>query len=411
MKASKFLTIALVLMSLLSLSLMPGAAQGPEPPPQTQAPTGTEAEIGSAFTYQGYLASDDTPVGGSCDFQFSLYDALVRGTLVAGPLEKTDVPATEGYFTVQLDFGDVFDGTALWLAIAVKCNDDVLYTSLAPRQELTAAPYALSLQPGAVISGSADPVLHVVNHQEAGGVTTAVRGRSTATTGYNYGIMGETSSDQGVGVYGIAHAATGLNYGVVGKTSSDDGVGVLGWSTTSTGFAGKFFGDVAIGGTLTKSAGSFKIDHPLDPANKYLSHSFVESPDMLNIYNGNVILDQDGTAWVELPEWFEAVNGGAEYRSEYRYQLTCIGGFAPVYIAQKIEHNRFQIAGGSPGLEVSWQVTGIRHDPYAEAHRIPVEEDKPADELGTYRRPELYGQPEELGVDYDLLPPQETGAE
>jgi hypothetical protein len=114
---------------------------------------------------------------------------------------------------------------------------------------------------------------------------------------------------------------------------------------------------------------------------------------------------------VELPEWFEALNGGAEHRSEYRYQLTCIGGYAPVYIAQKIEHNRFQIAGGTPGLEVSWQVTGIRHDPYAEAHRIPVEEDKPADELGTYRHPELYGQPEELGVDYMGLPPQETGGE
>jgi len=400
----------LMLVVFVFWSLGSGAAQGPETAPKTQTPTGVQAELGSAFTYQGFLASDGTPVGDLCGFQFRLYDAPSRGNLIAGPLEQ-EVSVLDGYFTVQLDFGDVFDGTALWLAIAVKCTGELEYTSLSPRQELTAAPYALSLQPGAVISGSADPVLHVVNHQEAGEVTTAVRGRSTATTGYNYGIMGETSSDQGVGVYGIAHAATGLNYGVVGKTSSDDGVGVLGWSTTSTGFAGKFFGDVAIGGSLTKSAGSFKIDHPLDPANKYLSHSFVESPDMLNIYNGNVILDQDGTAWVELPEWFEALNGGAEYRSDYRYQLTCIGGFAPVYIAQKIEHNRFQIAGGSPGLEVSWQVTGIRHDPYAEAHRIPVEEDKPADELGTYRRPELYGQPEELGVDYDLLPPQETGAE
>jgi hypothetical protein len=223
--------------------------------------------------------------------------------------------------------------------------------------------------------------------------------------------MGETSSDMGVGVYGIAEATSGLVYGVAGKTSSPGGLGVFGWSTDPAGLAGKFNGNVDIDGTLTKNAGSFKIDHPLDPANKYLYHSFVESPDMLNIYNGNVILDEDGTAWVELPEWFEALNGGAEHRSEYRYQLTCIGGFAPVYIAQKIEHNRFQIAGGSPGLEVSWQVTGIRHDPYAEAHRIPVEEDKPADELGTYRQPELYGQPEELGVDYDLLPPQETGAE
>jgi len=103
---------------------------------------------------------------------------------------------------------------------------------------------------------------------------------------------------------------------------------------------------------------------------------------------------------VELPAWFEALNGSAAYTSDYRYQLTCIGGYAPVYVAHKIEGNRFQIAGGTPGLEISWQVTGIRHDPYAETNRIPVEEDKPADEQGTYLHPELYGQPEELGLAY-----------
>ena len=59
---------------------------------------------------------------------------------------------------------------------------------------------------------------------------------------------------------------------------------------------GEFIGDVDVTGTLTKSAGSFKIDHPLDPENKYLSHSFVESPDMMNIYNGNVVLDATGEA-------------------------------------------------------------------------------------------------------------------
>jgi hypothetical protein len=401
----------------------------------TQAPTGTEAELGSAFTYQGYLASDDTPVNGRCDFEFSLYDALSDGRPVGDPVTRTGVSVLDGYFTVQLDFGDVFDGTALWLAIAVKCRDDAFYIPLEPRQELTAAPYALTaqtaqtadsalsadsalladsaltLEPGAVISGSAGHILKAENSYDGGGVTTALAGGAKATTGYHYGVVGGTDSNQGVGVYGIANATDGLVYGVAGKTSSPGGYGVFGWSTTWDGLAGKFNGNVDVNGTLTKNAGSFKIDHPLDPANKYLSHSFVESPDMLNIYNGNVILDEDGTAWVALPEWFEALNGGEEHRSEYRYQLTCIGGFAPVYIAQKIEHNRFQIAGGTPGLEVSWQVTGIRHDPYAEAHRIPVEEDKPADELGTYRHPELYGQPEELGVDYQRLPPHEIGAE
>ncbi len=145
-------------------------------------------------------------------------------------------------------------------------------------------------------------------------------------------------------------------------------------------------GNLNVSGTLTKGGGSFKIDHPLDPANKYLSHSFVESPDMMNIYNGNAVLDARGEAVIQLPDWFEALN------RDFRYQLTCIGGFAPVYIASKISGGQFRIGGGKPGLEVSWQVTGIRQDAYANAHRIPVEEEKPAAERGHYLHPDAFGQ-------------------
>jgi hypothetical protein len=138
-------------------------------------------------------------------------------------------------------------------------------------------------------------------------------------------------------------------------------------------------GRVHVSGTLSKSAGSFKIDHPLDPAHKYLSHSFVESPDMMNIYNGNVVLGADGSAAVTLPSYFEALN------IEFRYQLTPIGGAAPnLHVAQEIAGNRFVIGGGAPGLKVSWQVTGIRNDVYARENRIQVEEDKAPDEQGKY---------------------------
>jgi hypothetical protein len=112
-----------------------------------------------------------------------------------------------------------------------------------------------------------------------------------------------------------------------------------------------------------------------------------ESADVPSVYTGNTILDGNGEAWVQVPGWFEVLN------KDFRYQLTCIGGFAPVYIAQKITGNRFKIAGGQPGLEVSWQVTSIRHDPYAKKHRIQVEEEKPAAEKGHYQDPGLYGQP------------------
>ena len=69
---------------------------------------------------------------------------------------------------------------------------------------------------------------------------------------------------------------------------------------------GYFAGNLNVTGNLSKGSGSFKIDDPLDPANKTLSHSFVESPDMMNIYNGVVQLDAKGRAWVDLPKYFEA---------------------------------------------------------------------------------------------------------
>jgi hypothetical protein len=129
-------------------------------------------------------------------------------------------------------------------------------------------------------------------------------------------------------------------------------------------------GDLIVNGRLTKTTGSFTIDHPLDPKNKKLSHSFVESPDMKNIYDGIVTLDKNGEAAIRLPDWFQALN------QDFRYQVSCIGKPAPVYIAQEIRNNMFKIAGGRPGLRVSWQVTGTRHDAYANANRIPVEEKK-----------------------------------
>src|SRR2546430_380820 len=97
-------------------------------------------------------------------------------------------------------------------------------------------------------------------------------------------------------------------------------------------------GRVNVTGTLSKGAGSFMIDHPLDPANKYLYHSFVESPDMMNIYNGIVVLDGKGEAVVTLPDWFRALN------RDFRYQLTAIAAPGPnLYIADEISNNRFKM--------------------------------------------------------------------
>ena len=187
---------------------------------------------------------------------------------------------------------------------------------------------------------------------------------------------------------GAKHKGTG-NYGYLGSSyAAVRGKNFNGGNS----FAGVFNGNVVVAGNLSKSGGSFKIDHPLDPANKYLAHSFVESPDMINIYNGNVVLDGAGEAVVQLPEYFEALN------RDFRYQLTCIGGFAPIFIAERVSGRQFEIAGGKPGMEITWQITGIRKDRWAEANRIQVEEDKPAGEIGSYLHPELYGLSQQLSV-------------
>lgn len=176
----------------------------------------------------------------------------------------------------------------------------------------------------------------------------------------------------------------------VALDSKGDGIFI----SNSIGRAGYFGGNVEVTGTLTKAAGTFKIDHPLDPKNKTLSHSFVESPDMMNIYNGNVVLNKQGEAIVQLPDWFTALN------KDYRYQLTCIGGFAQVYIAEKINNDQFKISGGNENLEVSWMITGIRNDAYAQKFRTPVEEEKSVAEKGYYLQPEAFDVPYEKGLDY-----------
>jgi hypothetical protein len=226
--------------------------------------------------------------------------------------------------------------------------------------------------------------------QAVGG--TGVLGSASATSGLNFGVQGISASSAGIGVQagntptgeGVSLAAgTFLVNAYVGKT------GEFNVDNSGNGF---FAGNLTVKGNVSKGGGSFKIDHPLDPANKYLSHSFVESPDMMNVYNGNITTDRHGFATVNLPDYFEALNG------DFRYQLTVIGQFAQAIVANKISANRFVIRTNKPNVEVSWQVTGVRHDAYANRYRIPVEEDKALSEQGYYLHPEVFGQPESKSI-------------
>jgi hypothetical protein len=134
-------------------------------------------------------------------------------------------------------------------------------------------------------------------------------------------------------------------------------------------------------------AAGLRIDNPVDPGNKYLVHSSVESSEMMNIYSGNVTTDELGLATVTLPAWFEAEN------ADFRYQLTVIGGrFAQAIVSKEIANNQFTISTNASNVKVSWQITAVRQDAYAKAHPLVVEQLKPERERAGASHPE-FGQP------------------
>lgn len=229
------------------------------------------------------------------------------------------------------------------------------------------------------------------------------------------GVHGDSSSSTGIGVQGICNGLSGV--GVRATATGASGVAVLArggkhavfaegtsgggtaiYAQMALGVSGtvaEFNGDTRVAGTLRvdgpiiKNGGGFAIDHPLDPANRELVHSFVESPDRKNIYDGIAIADSAGSATVEVPSYFHHLNG------EFRYQLTALGGPAPnLHVASELDASGFSLAGAMPGQRISWQVTGIRKDPWAIANPLVVEQDKLPEERGLYRCPELYGRPE-----------------
>lgn len=427
------LLIVLVLGLLLGIGVTANAAHSSDP-----GAIGTLAATTRAFTYQGRLTSSGTPANGTYDFTFILYDASVGGSQAGPIVTRNDVPVTHGLFTVTLDFGDVFNSTQYYLDISVRPGASTgSYTPLTPRQPLTATPYAaglvLPLDASTNTSGSAFVVTNNGSGQAAefrsnstfatiyasnsgtGGTfraDTGSAGQGSAITAYNYGAdryAGEFEIVNTTNPRAAIYARTAGNGQAidaeVNTNTNGDALFARTTSSSASSYAGIFVGNVSISGNLAKSSGSFKIDHPLDPANKYLYHSFVESPDMKNIYDGVVTLDSNGAAVVTMPTWFDALN------QDFRYQLTAMGGPGPnLYIAQEISGNSFKIAGGTSGMKVSWQVTGIRHDAYANAHRIPIEQDKPAEERGTYIHPELYGKPASQGLDRQERPLQQAPA-
>lgn len=261
--------------------------------------------------------------------------------------------------------------------------------------------------------------------QSSSNFSAGLEGFSLASTGATYGVIGSViSSDLGsAGVYGQAREGMGGQYGVYGVTNrrANQTAGVQGYvfgigengatyygvsgvaakngqNSTQIGVygqaqavganaAGLFNGNVVIANDLAVSGvKQFKIDHPLDPANKYLSHICPESPEPLNMYSGNATTDGSGKAFVTLPTYFEKIN------KDFRYTLTCIGQQANAFVAQEIQNNQFVIQTDKPNVKVSWIITAVRNDLYLQRNPVVAESEKEQHNRGKYLHPELYGK-------------------
>jgi len=225
-----------------------------------------------------------------------------------------------------------------------------------------------------------------VNVNVTGSVSTGVN-----AIGFN-GVVGTTNHSTGIGVYGENNDAVlplGNGIGVAGKGY----YGVYGEDKYSGAVAGAYgvYSNGNMGATGTKT---FRIDHPLDPENKFLIHSSVESNEVLNMYRGNVVIDSNGEASVVLPEYFEAIN------RDFSYHLTPIGDYAPLFVKTKINDNKFNIGGGVPGMEVSWTVYAERNDLFLQKRPAlrATEVTKQEHERGRYQFPLDYDKPSELGI-------------
>lgn len=206
-----------------------------------------------------------------------------------------------------------------------------------------------------------------------------VYGTSTQFPGV--GVLGENAGN-GAGVVGYAYGPVGIGVAAsskenIGIRTDGGGAGLVATNMNNPyvarlatkNYAAEFYGPVLLLGAFNAQSISTRIDHPAD-SSKYLHHAAVQSHEMKNIYDGIVVLDESGAATVTLPSWFSALNG------EFRYQLTSLGSPARVYVSREIYGNQFQVQGDVPGARVSWQVTGVRRDAWAEAHPMVVERSK-----------------------------------
>ena len=245
-----FLTVLMMVFISQSWTIAQGLeTRGEDSEPTALAPDNLTALVSSSFTYQGQLKNGGAAVNAHCDFIWNLFADSSGGTSLATDTD-TNVQLTNGLFTAVVNVpASVFDGNGRYVEIQVRCPTGTgSYTTLSPRQELQAAPYALGLRLpfSHSINSSVAPVFAITNTGGTGSSPSilgssfggdGVRGLSTGAGSADNGVYGETNSTtiNDAGVKGISTtAATG------GHFTSSTGTGAYGVTSSATNFGGYF---------------------------------------------------------------------------------------------------------------------------------------------------------------------------
>ncbi|MCB0036492.1 MAG: hypothetical protein KDE51_20810, partial [Anaerolineales bacterium] len=289
-----------------------------------------ETEVGAGFTYQGRLDDSGQAADGTYDLQFRVFDARLTGNQIGKALNIGDVEVSDGLFTVELDFGAaVFTGSERWLEIAVRGgNSTGSYTTLAPRQEITAVPYALGLRGGAVISGTTLPgegLLTIKNNIGEGLMIDRAHNGVVISSSVSAGVWVESTDNYGLYVNEAGREGVVVwdaeDSGVYVNQAGDSGVSVgqsegHGVSVGLTGFDGFYASSVADDGFHVENADNdgLYIGHVGNPGtyntannqNDGIEISDVEDDgiyirsagyDGIDVQSANVGIRANGTSW------------------------------------------------------------------------------------------------------------------
>jgi trimeric autotransporter adhesin len=333
------------------------------------------------------FTNNQSILGNSSNFGLTVAGATYEGILLSGP---------EALIGAALEIQTTGTNGMYWQIMNTGKNASQGINKLNFRNDSVGVDAMTLLPNGQVGIGTTSPNLSggwlTVNTPASGGTNM----NGIVANGAN--PTGEAAGGSGIVATGGKGAAQDGDGGFfTGGNSSSFGDGLQAIAG-SGGIAANFKGNVTITGNLSAGSKNFKIDHPLDPANKYLVHASVESSEMMNIYTGNVITDAQGEARVQLPKWFEAIN------TDFRYQLTVIGQFAQAIVSSEVQNHEFAIRSSMPNVKVSWQITGVRQDAFAIANPMVVEEEKDSRLKGFYLHPEFYGAPAEKQIEWARHP-------